>query len=212
MRGILIAVLVGVVLLGVTRLLFAPLNRVTHHHANWTIMVDGTEIDLSADRFMEEIAACTGSDTGIAPTQRIHMHENDAEVVHVHHAGATWGHLMANLGLGLGPDYLFLDAQLVEGIEGAGDGRFVDVPGDDRRLVFVLNGFVVPSVFNRVVESEDRLLITWTDQPVDRLVESEFPAVASNAAEFNQRMDPASCSGGHGELPLLTRLRLAFWG
>ena len=212
MRTLLLGLASGALLLGLARLAAAPLNPTTHHHANWAIMVNGTRVDLSADRFMEEISACTAGDDGIQPTQRIHMHESIQDIVHVHHEGATWGHLMTNLGLGLGDDWLFLDRGLVEGIDGVSpDGRLMS-GSDGGRLVFVANGFVVPSLANRVVASEDRVLIAWTDGDVDTVLEDWFERVATNAGEYNELMDPASCSGGHGTLPLLTRLRLAFWG
>jgi hypothetical protein len=212
MRSLLLGLALGVLLLGLARLAAAPLNPTTHHHANWAIVVNGTRIDLSGDRFMEEISACNAGDEGIQPSQRIHMHENLQDVVHVHHQGATWGHLMTNLGLGLGDDFLFLDRGLVEGIDGvAPDGRLTSGT-DGGRLVFVVNGFVVPSLTNRVVASEDRALIAWTDGDVETVRTEWFESVANDAGEFNERMDPASCSGGHGDLPFLTRLRLAFWG
>ncbi|MEJ2539902.1 MAG: hypothetical protein P8188_08035 [Gemmatimonadota bacterium] len=199
MKTILGAFALGVLALGAARFAFAPLNPSTHHHANWAIFVDGERLDLSGDRYMEEVSACSASDAGILPTQRIHMHENNQDVVHVHHPGATWGALMANLGLSLGDDHLFT---------GEGD-RYFD--GEDgRSIVFVLNGIAVPSVHNRVVASGDRLLVSVTGQR-DAALTREFPQVADNAEEFNQRMDPASCAG-HGDLPFLTRMRLAFWG
>jgi hypothetical protein len=106
---------------------------------------------------------------------------------------------MANLDMSLGDEHLI-----------TADGtRYFD--GEEgRSLVFVLNGISVPSVHNRVVDSGDRLLISLTDDP-GAAREGEYPQVADNAAEYNERMDPASCAG-HGALPLRTRLRLAFWG
>ena len=199
MKSILAAVLVGVLALGLARLAFAPLNPSTHHHANWAVFVDGERLDLSGDRFMEEVSACSASDQGILPTQRIHLHEKVDDVVHVHHPGATWGALMANLDMSLGDRHLFT----------ADGGRYFH--GEDgRSMVFILNGIAVPSVHNRVVASGDRLLISVGPDP-DAAEAREYPQVADNALEYNERMDPASCAG-HGELPLLTRLRLAFWG
>ncbi len=215
MRTLLLGILVGVLALGLTRLALAPLNPTTHHHANWAVMVHGERIDLSDGRYMQEISACSGGDEGILPTQRIHMHENEQDIVHVHHPGATWGHLMTNLDLALGDDFLFLDAALVEGIEGLPANGRLGIPADeedDARLLFVVNGFLVPSLANRVVESEDRVLIAWTSEDPEIVRTDWFDQVASNAGDYNERMDPASCSGGHGDLPLMRRLRLAFWG
>jgi hypothetical protein len=199
MKTIIVAALGGALALGLARLAFAPLNPSTHHHANWAIFVDGEPLDLSGDRYMEEVSACSASDQGILPTQRIHLHENNGEVVHVHHPGATWGALMANLDMSLGDDHLFT-------AEGA---RYFDGE-EERSIVFVLNGIAVPSVHNRVVASGDRLLISVTDDP-GSVTDQEYPLVADDAPEFNERMDPASCAG-HGALPFWTRLRLAFWG
>jgi len=214
MRTLLIGIAIGTLGLGIARLALAPLNPTTHHHADWAVIVHGERIDLSDGRFMEEISACAAGDEGIQPTQRIHMHENEQNIVHVHHPGATWGHLMTNLGLGLGDDWLFLDSRLVDGIDGApADGRFgIGEAADGARLVFVVNGFIVPSLANRVVESEDRVLIAWTDADPEVVRTEWFARVSSDAAEYNERMDPASCSGGHDDLPFMTRLRLAFWG
>lgn len=213
MRPFALGLLIGVLLLGLARLALAPLDSTTHHHANWAVMVNGERIDLSGDRFMEEISACAAGEGEIQPSQRIHLHENDDDLVHVHHPGATWGHLATNLGLGLGDDWLFLDELLVEGIEGVRpDGRLLEGEGGDARLVFVVNGFVVPSIANRLVRSEDRALIAWTDADVETVRTEWFERVAKDAGEYNARMDPASCSGGHGDLSLLARIRLAFWG
>lgn len=200
MKNWLLPFLAGVVALGAVRFAAAPLNRTTHYHANWAVFVNGERLDLAADRFMEEIGACTASYAEILPEQRVHLHENNPDVVHVHHDGATWGALMANLDMALGEDFLFT----ADGV------RYQS--GPEASLVFVLNGLQVPAVHNRVVASGDRLLISVTSAAVREVLEREFPRVADNAAEYNAQMDPSSCSGGHGELPWTTRLRLAFWG
>ncbi len=106
---------------------------------------------------------------------------------------------MANLDMSLGDRHLF-----------TADGDRYFHREDGRSLVFVLNGVTVPSVHNRVVASGDRLLISVGADPASAQ-STEYPQVADNALEYNEMMDPASCAG-HGALPLLTRLRLAFWG
>lgn len=199
MKTTLLAFLGGMVALGAIRFALAPLNHTTHHHANWAVFIDGERLDLSGDRFMEEIGACSASYQGILPEERVHLHENNMDVVHVHHDGATWGALMANLDMALGDDFLF-----------TADGER-HMAGEGRSLVFVLNGIRVPSVHNRAIASGDRLLVSVTDD-APRAVEEEYPRVPSDAEEYNLVMDPSSCTGGHGEIDLLTRLRLAYWG
>lgn len=190
--------LAGILVLGGLRFAFAPLSHATHYHANWAVFVGGQRLDLSGDRFMEEVTACRASGEGILPEERIHMHENNHDLVHVHHDGATWGALMANLGMALGDDHLFL-----------ADGRSLTAD-DSARLVFVLNGLTVPSVHNRVVRSGDRLLISYTADP-QGTAQGEYAQVKDDAEMYNAMQDPASCAG-HGELAPLERLRLAFWG
>jgi hypothetical protein len=198
MKPYLVGALLGILALGGVRFAFAPLGHATHYHANWAVFVDGGRLDLSDDRFMEEVSACRADDRGILPAERIHMHENDHDVVHVHHEGATWGALMANLGMDLGDDYLFL-----------ADGRRL-FAGDGHSLVFVVDGLRVPSLRNRVVGSGDRVLISYTTDPPGAEA-AEFPRVGDDAEEYNLRADPASCAG-HGELSPLERLLRAFWG
>lgn len=200
MKSWLIPFAAGALALGALRFAAAPLHHTTHYHANWAVFVDGERVDLSGDRYMEEIGACTASDEGILPEERVHMHENNADVVHVHHDGATWGALMANLGMALGDDFLHL-----------GNGDRYEA-GDGLSLVFVVNGIAVPSVHNRVIGSGDRLLISATRSAPAEVLASEYPQVADDAPAYNATMDPSSCRGGHGELPLMTRLLLAFWG
>lgn len=198
MKTFVLGTVVGVLALGGARFALAPLAPSTHYHANWAVFVDGERLDLSGDRFMEEVSACGAAGAGLRPEDRVHMHDNEHDIVHVHHDGATWGHLLANLDMAVGEDYLLL-----------ADGRHL--LADEARPVFVVNGLAVPSVHNRLIRSGDRLLISWTAADPAEIMEREYVQVADDAEEYNLRMDPASCAG-HTELTLSDRLRLAFWG
>lgn len=198
-RSVGIGFVLGVVSLGLVRAAAVAPPPVVHHHANVAVFLQGERVDFSGDRYMEDVASCYGGD-GSNPRDRVHFHENNPDVVHVHAPGATWGHLFQNLGWSLGVDHLVTD-----------DGRrFFHGEGGD--LVFVLNGLPVDRVEDRVVASGDRLLVSFTDAPVDAVVQGEFPQVASNAPEYNLRPDPATCSGsGHEDHGPLDRLRRGFW-
>jgi hypothetical protein len=71
----------------------------------------------------------------------VHLHNQNPNVVHVHHEGATWGHLLANLGFGLGDRYLVTDSGEL----------FRDADG--KTLQFVLNGRPELSVHNQLIRS-----------------------------------------------------------
>lgn len=200
MKTLLITILgivVGILALAAYRFAFVPVEEPTHYHANFAIFANGERIDLSGDEYMEEVGACTVSE-GVLPTERVHLHNNNPGVVHVHHEGVTWGHLLTNLGFGLGDEYLVMD-----------DGRIL-AEGEDRTLKFILNGGPELSVHNQLIRSGDRLLISYGSEN-EEVLRSQFPAVASNAEEYNQRPDPAACAGSV-EPTLWDRVRHAFMG
>ena len=199
-RDLLVGAALGVFGLGAARFLWVPPAPATHFHANWAIYVDGERLDLSDQRYMEEVTSCNSIDGEVTPQSRVHMHEGNHDVVHVHHVGATWGHLAGNLGIGLGEGYLILD-----------DGtRIFD--GEDGRFTYILNGRALTSAHNELVASEDRLLISYGSESLSDLGDLRFERVATSAGEYNTREDPATCSGSAEPLGLWGRLKLAFWG
>lgn len=198
-RSVGLGFVLGVVALGLVRAAGVAPAPVLHHHANVAVFLQGERFDFSADRYMEDVASCYGGD-GSNPRDRVHFHENNPDVVHVHAPGSTWGHLFQNLGWSLGGDHLITD-----------DGRRF-FHGEGGELVFVLNGLPVDRVEDRLVGSGDRLLVSFTDAPLEAVVQEEFPQVAADAPEYNLRPDPATCSGsGHEDHGPLDRLRRGFW-
>jgi hypothetical protein len=198
---LLTGVLLGVLLLGTARFAFVEPPPAVHHHANFAVFVDGQRLDLSGDRYMEDVSACAADPAGVRPQDRAHMHNNDADVVHVHHGGATWGHLFANLGMGLGDRFFILD-----------DGRRFFDGEDGRTLKFFLNGEQVLELQNRMIRSEDRVLISVGPESPEDVLSTQFQQVSSNAGHFNEVSDPAGCAGAMRELTLGQKLRNAFWG
>ena len=200
MRWALLAlgVVLGVLLLGAVRFSFLQPPSV-HYHANFAVMIDGERLDLSGDRYMEDVSACSADPDAVRPEDRAHLHENNPDVVHVHHGGATWGHLFANLGLGLGEDYLILPG---------GERYFSGEEG--RQVSFVANGMQVPDLHNRLIRSEDRVLVSVSRVSSPEALLKEFSTVAENAGEYNTTQDPAGCAGSR-EWTFGQRIRNAFW-
>lgn len=179
---------VGGVVLGILgfiafRLLFVPVPRPPHYHANFAIVLEGRRVDLTGRHYMEEVGACRLPGGPVAPSERVHLHNQNADVVHVHQPGATWGHLLANINFGLGSSYLVTD-----------EGRFY-VDGGGKTLKFILHGNPQSSVHNQLINSGDRLLISYGSEKSEDLVRTQFPMVASDAEEYNRKRDPAGCSG-----------------
>jgi hypothetical protein len=199
-KGFWLGMVLGVFGLGAARFLWVPPAEAIHFHVNWAIYVDGERVDLSDRRYMEEISSCYAGDGEVTPQGRVHMHEGNHDVVHVHHPGATWGHLAANLGIGLGEGYLLLDdgTRIFDGVEG--------------RFTYILNGRALTAVHNEPLASEDRLLISYGSESLDDLAADQFSRVATTAGEYNMKEDPATCSGSGEPLSVWARLKLAFWG
>ena len=194
---LLAGIVLGVVAFGVVRLLAVPWPEPTHYHANWQVIIDGERLDLSAARYMEDVTACTAGDQ-ITPAQRVHMHNGEDGIVHVHDEGVAWGHFLENLGFDAGRDYLILD-----------DGRQFSEQ-DGRSVTYVVNGFVADDIRGRLIRSGDRLLISYGVLSAADVLAQQYPRVPDNAEEYNTRQDPAGCAGA-AELSFGDRLRRAFW-
>lgn len=198
MGRLVVGALIGIVLLGAARFAFAPFQHHPHYHANFLVVVDGEPLDLSSSRYMEDASSCVG-DEEVLPAQRVHMHDGVGDVVHVHHDGVTWGHFFSVLGFTLGDDHLILDD----------DRRFFD--GEGGRLRFVVDGRALPTLHDQVVRPGDRVLVSWSEESMEDVLEEQFPLVPSDAPEYDERDDPAGCAGPTRTTPT-ERLRRAFWG
>jgi hypothetical protein len=201
-RRRLAAVAAGVVLgaaaFGAVRFAALPPEDQVHYHANWALWIDGSRVDLSGNEYMEAVTACAVDASQMTGEARVHMHGNNPDVIHVHHDGATWAHLLQNLGWGIGYGWIVTR-----------DGTILREEGG-AQLNYVLNGLVVPPVHDRVIRPGDRLLISFGPETPATLLAERFPTVAENAPEYDLTSDPAGCAGTVEET-LGERLRRAFW-
>ncbi|MDR0787499.1 MAG: hypothetical protein LBG44_06490 [Gemmatimonadota bacterium] len=190
-------VVLGYLITGGIRFLTEEPSHGVHLHANWAVFIDGERLDLSGDEYMQEIYVCMADPEHQEPIDRVHMHENNQDIVHVHGPGVTWGQLMTNLDFALGDTFLFTHDAHLENT-------------DSQTLTFVLNGMVVPSVHNRLIGDRDRLLISYGPESPEEVLKTQYPQVATTAIDYDTMPDPASCSGPLDDT-LGQRLRRAFW-
>ena len=151
----------------------------THYHANFALFINGQRDKFDNFGFYEEVQSCSSDDTN-NPKLRAHMHDNKNNLVHVHDDNVTWGHFFANLGYGL----------LDDAVE-TNKGIFIDGK-DGKKLTFILNGQEVDTIANRVIQSEDTLLIDYGEQAQAK---DHFGQIEHSSHEANVKPDPASCSG-----------------
>lgn len=188
-------VIAGIVVMSGLRFAFLK-NDDVHYHANFALYVNGQREEFKSFTFYEEVQACSahGSDD---PKIRVHMHNQENHLVHVHDEGATWGAFFANLGFVLGDTVLKTDAGVYT------DGQ------DGNKLTFLLNGQPETVIANRVIHSEDVLLINY-GQEDEATRQQRAKDITHDAHEANTKHDPASCSGSH-DLTTTERFKKALW-
>lgn len=184
-RSTLFYLLAGILfaLLGGLAVLLLDGHEDVHFHANIAIFINGKKVNLNDQKYMEETTKCAIDPSKQRPEDRTHFHENNGDLVHVHSAGVTWGHLMGNIGWDFGRDYIVDDTGKMYQKSASGS------------VHFILNGKPVDNPFNRLIASEDRLLIDYGTDSDEALLKTEFPQVAATAHEFNTKPDPNSCAG-----------------
>ncbi len=186
-----VGVVVGLLLFFGLRFAFVKSDAV-HYHANFALYVNGVRDEFKGPGYYEEVQACS-ADHQDDPKSRVHMHNQENALVHVHDHAATWGALFANLGYTLG------DTTLV-----TNQGTYLS--NEDGHLTFILNGNPVTNVANRVIGNEDVLLINFGNQDNTSL-QKEYDAIPRTAHKENQEKDPASCGGASTSLSLLDRFK-----
>lgn len=158
-----------------------------HHHANFALYVNGQRDEFKSFTFYEEVQACSNHDADNVKA-KVHMHDNNSGLVHVHAGGVTWGQFFANLGYGLSSKALTTDK-----------GVFVDNQ-DGNELTFLVNGQPVMNIANQIIKSEDKVLINY-GKDSDATIKQRVDSLPSDAREANTKDDPATCSGAHKFTP-----------
>jgi hypothetical protein len=169
-------------------------DTAVHYHANFALYINGQEDPFKSFTFYEEVAACDSHEVD-NPKVRVHMHDENAHLIHVHAHGVTWSAFFANLNYTLGDNLVKTD----NGVYIAGD--------DGNQLTFYLNGQKVDHIADMVIKSEDVLLINY-GKDSDATLKQRYDAIPRDARKANVTKDPAACSGGH-ELTFWSKLQQA---
>lgn len=178
--GVLAAFITGVLWAGAVRFLLTK-DETVHYHANFALYINGQRDEFKSFTFYEEIAACDAHDVD-NPKTRSHLHDNNNALIHVHGPGVTWSDFFNNLGYTVGDSLIKTDT-----------GTYIT--GDDgNQLSFMLNGKIETTIANRVIHSEDVLLINYGKDDVKTL-QSRYDGVPRDAPKANVTADPAACQG-----------------
>lgn len=169
-----------------------------HFHANFAMYINGERIDFSDAKYSEDIAWCSIT-WEPKPEDRVHLHENNQDTIHIHDSWVSWGHFFANNNFSFWDEYIVLDSGEI-------------YQNDETSSVnYVLNGKSVNNPFNRTIGSKDRLLIHYWDISEDEL-SALYETVSDNAGEYNAKYDPGSCgwTNENGLIVLLTEMLHSF--
>lgn len=170
----------------------------THYHANFAVYVDGEREQFKGQQYYQEVKLCSLHGNKLTPPARVHMHNKENGVIHVHDDAVTWGQFFANLGWVIGPDFI----RTSEGLLTSGDEKQLRIVLNDQDLTGI------SSIVNQQIDDKDRLLVSYGSED-QATVKEQFETVPSNAGDYNSRPDPASCGGVHKVTPS-ERLRNLF--
>lgn len=171
-----------------------------HYHTNFALFIEWEKFEFTADEYSEDVAACSAWEE-IYPKDRVHLHENNGDTIHIHHWWVTWGHFFANNGITFSNSHISFE-----------DWKEFLYNTEEKTMKFILNGEEVSNPFNRYMISEDRLLISYWKDPVDVIIRDLYPQVISDAGEYNRKYDPGSCSWTNENSTLyLLRKMLHLW-
>lgn len=196
-RKAVIAALVGgvilaIVVLGLVRFAVTSHNE-THYHADFAVYINGVHQEFKGPQYYQEISAC---DEHASPLGRVHLHDENPGLIHVHDDVVTWADLFTNIGWSLNDSALF-------------DGKTAHVNGQDGTLTFMLNGEPVRSIANQIIGDQDRLLVSFgTDD--NTTLQKQYDSVPADAKKADTTPDPAACQGPE-QKNIWTQLRQAFF-
>jgi len=115
-----------------------------HEHASVLVRIFGDKFDFAATTYQIK-------------SSWIHFEESDGNTVHRHSSGVTLGYLFETLNIEINEDcYIFADGR-----------QFCT--NEDYSLKYFINGDRVNSIYNHVVQDDDRILISYggeTDEQV----------------------------------------------
>lgn len=183
--------ILGIVCLGLVRFIAADHSE-THYHANLAVYIHGTRQEFKGPQYYQEISAC---DEHASPLGRVHMHDENPGLIHVHDDVVTWADFFANIGWSLNDSMLF-------------DGKTAYMSGQDETLTFIVNGKPVRSVADEIIGDKDRLLISYGNNDAATL-QKQYDSVPTDAKKADETADPSACQGPE-QKDMWTQLRQAF--
>lgn len=155
-----------------------------HYHANFAVYLNGQREEFKSPFYYQEIGGGGCSAVTQTPLERVHMHDNVNDIVHVHGTAVTWGNFFENLRWAV-TDTVIKTPQAVY------------VADDTHQITFILNGHEVQDISTETIHDRDRLLVDFGDTS-NATLQKEAASVARTAVKYDTGKDPAACNAGSG--------------
>ncbi|GAC1391787.1 MAG: hypothetical protein NVSMB46_05560 [Candidatus Saccharimonadales bacterium] len=173
-------------------------NPGVHYHANFAVYIKGQKVAFDGPGYYQEVQVCSARNAEDNPQARVHMHDQNNHLIHIHSHGVTWSQFFTNLGYGMSDTLLSNDKDVY--IDGT----------DGNKLTFMLNGKLLNSIADKVIGDKDVLLVNYGNEDI-AVLKDRTKAIPNDAAHADVTHDPSSCSGSadfHFKTRLLRTLDL----
>lgn len=179
-NSLVIGVVLGLLIFAAIRFFTYNSPEHTHYHANFAIYINGQQLKFEDPSNYQEIVSCIKDDE-TNPLHRAHMHDGIYDVIHVHADAVTWNQFFENLNMTTDATYLRIK-----------NDSFIN--NSPSKTTYILNGKKIVSLSGLVISSQDKLLINYGSDD-DNVITQRYDAITDKAKNYNEKLDPASCSG-----------------
>ncbi|MCY4089124.1 MAG: hypothetical protein OXF49_03315 [Candidatus Saccharibacteria bacterium] len=162
------------------RFMIIKVDQAVHYHADFGVYINGQAQAFDHFSYYEELSACNKAHFN-QPSSRVHLHQPNNHIIHVHDQAVTYGHFFTNLGWYLSNRILQTESDIYQ-------------DNQQGQLRFILNGQLVTHITNRVIDSEDVLLVDFSNDD-QSVLQQRYQDLPRGASQANQTQDPANCSG-----------------
>lgn len=183
-----------------------PHSETVHLHADFAVYLNGERFNFAQEKYMTE--------SKTDASRRVHLHDLDGNVIHVHAAGVTLGEFFESIGMKLETTWatetmcLTLDdgtpyCAPIWGCHpqnGTGETICVDPGPDSPVLHIVVNGQTVEANEDYVLKDLDRVLVSYAKISDD--IQPQIAAVTDTACIQSEKCpergspgDESSCAG-----------------
>lgn len=184
----------AVLLLGIRFATYNPEH--IHFHANFAVYINGKREAFNSPLYYEEKGGGSCNEAKImTPNERVHLHDNVNDVLHIHDHAVTWGEFFSNLHWAVGDGFVKTAETMY-------------LADDIHQVQYLINGHAFQDISNEVIKDKDRLVVDYGNTS-EKTLQKEYNSVATSAAKYDTGKDPAACKG-HEPASVKARLQHLF--